>query len=67
MIKLRNILLHNTIFIIILLISIYLTVIRIIFNNPCIEDIKIPIESTIKNYHIDGDKLVIDINNIRGT
>ena len=67
MIKLRNILLHNTIFIIILLISIYLTVIRIIFNNPCIEDIKKPIESTIKNYHIDGDKLVIDINNIRGT
>lgn len=67
MIKLRNILLHNTIFIIILLISIYLTVIRIIFNNPCIEDIKIPIESTIKNYHIDGEKLVIDINNIRGT
>ena len=67
MIKLRNILLHNTIFIIILLISIYLTVIRIIFNNPCIENIKIPIESTIKNYHIDGDKLVIDINNIRGT
>lgn len=67
MIKLRNILLHNTIFIIILLISIYLTVIRIIFNNPCIEDITIPIKSTIKNYHIDGDKLVIDINNIRGT
>ena len=67
MIKLRNILLHNTIYIIILLISIYLTVIRIIFNNNYIEDITIPIESTIKNYHIDGDKLVIDINNIRGT
>ncbi|MDO4996275.1 MAG: hypothetical protein Q4E69_03775, partial [Bacilli bacterium] len=68
MLKLRNILLHNTIFIIILVITIYLTVIRIVFEkNYQVEDISIPTIITIKNYHIDGNKLVIDSSNIRST
>ena len=68
MLKLRNILLHNTIFIIILVITIYLTVIRIVFErNYIVEDITIPKVITIKNYHIDGNKLVIDSSNIRST
>ena len=68
MLKLRNILLHNTIFIIILIITIYLTIIRIVFDkNYIVEDIKIPIVITINNYYIDGNKLVIESNNIRST
>lgn len=70
MLKLRNILLHNTIFIIIILITIYITLMRIFFErNYSEEDIKLPLKSIINNYYISGNKLVVDIakDHIRGT
>lgn len=70
LLKLRNILLHNTIYILILFITIYVTVLRIVFEKEySISDINLPVISIINNYSIDGNKLVVDLSkyNIRGT
>ncbi len=63
MLKLRNILLHNTIFIIILLISIIISTIRIVFvPSKNINSIKLPLTSNISSYYIDGNKLTITMS-----
>ena len=60
MLKLRNILLHNTVFIIILLIGLIITTIRFLFPKESIYTNKTTsLTAIVKNYVIDGDKLSI--------
>ncbi len=62
MLKLRNILLHNTIFILILMIGLSITIFRIVFPKESIytSDTK-ELTSTVSSYSIDGNKLSITI------
>ena len=70
MLKLRTILLSNTLYIFILLIVLFISLNRILLEKEkTINDIKIPIDIKVSNYYYDKDKLVIESNkyHLKGT
>ena len=65
MLKLRTILLHKELYYSIFIITIIITIIRIII--PTNYKVNNSYTGTIKNYTLDGNKLTININKVQGT